>query len=172
VKTQLTEEQLRELVATSASFREMAIRMGMSGQSGQSRKTVTKMVRALGIDTSHFVRPKFKMHWSEVLVLREAGNRQESFRLRRALLECGRLYQCEFCGLGDTWNGKPLTLQVDHKNNNWLDDRSENIRFLCANCHSQTDGYNGRATKSYWQLGSRSHYEKVRKAARASRVVQ
>lgn len=56
-----------------------------------------------------------------------------------SLLEC----QCE-CGLKDTYNGKHLVLQLDHINGVRNDHRLENLRFLCPNCHSQTDTYCGR----------------------------
>lgn len=52
-------------------------------------------------------------------------------------------YQCE-CGLKDTYNGKHLVLQLDHINGIRNDHRLENLRFLCPNCHSQTDTYCGR----------------------------
>lgn len=44
--------------------------------------------------------------------------------------------------------GRSLTLDVDHKNNNWLDDRLENLQFLCPNCHSQKSRNNARVTES------------------------
>lgn len=42
------------------------------------------------------------------------------------------------CGIGNEWNGKPLTLQLDHINGDHSDNRLENLRILCPNCHSQT----------------------------------
>ena len=36
--------------------------------------------------------------------------------------------------------GRSLTLDVDHKNDDWLDDRLENLQFLCPNCYSQKVG--------------------------------
>lgn len=52
-------------------------------------------------------------------------------------------YKCECCGNEGTWNGKPLTLQLEHKNGINNDHRIENLTFLCPNCHAQTPSYGG-----------------------------
>ena len=39
------------------------------------------------------------------------------------------------------WNGRPLVFQVDHRNGNSLDNRPGNARFMCPNCHSQTENF-------------------------------
>ncbi len=51
--------------------------------------------------------------------------------------------QCEECGITE-WLGEPLTMQLHHVNGNGSDNRLENIKFLCANCHSQTDTYGAK----------------------------
>jgi 5-methylcytosine-specific restriction endonuclease McrA len=52
-------------------------------------------------------------------------------------------YNCAKCGL-DTWQGETIVLDLDHINGNNKDNRLENLRYLCPNCHSQTDTYKGR----------------------------
>lgn len=53
--------------------------------------------------------------------------------------------KCDECGLSDSWNDKKLELHLDHINGNNTDFREENLRFLCPNCHSQTDTYCGKS---------------------------
>ena len=50
---------------------------------------------------------------------------------------------CEICGLGPVWNGKELSLELDHTNGNHIDNMAENLRIVCPNCHSQLKNFNG-----------------------------
>lgn len=48
-----------------------------------------------------------------------------------------RGYKCEICGIAE-WQGKKLTLHVDHINGDPGNSHHSNLRLLCPNCHSQT----------------------------------
>lgn len=59
---------------------------------------------------------------------------------------------CSECGLGPKWNGIPLVLQYDHINGVNTDQRIENLRTICPNCHTQTDTFAGKnAQKIDWE---------------------
>lgn len=65
--------------------------------------------------------------------------------IKLRLIASGVPEQCALCGIGPEWNDKPLTLQLDHINGVHNDHRRENLRLLCANCHSQTSTFAGRS---------------------------
>ena len=52
-------------------------------------------------------------------------------------------YKCSCCGISD-WQGKPIKLEIDHEDGNPYNDRPDNLRYICPNCHSQTPTYRGK----------------------------
>lgn len=78
-------------------------------------------------------------------VLVENSTYCDNQALKRRLIEEGLLTdECESCGLPPVWQGKPIILQLEHRNGVRNDNRLENLGVLCPNCHSQTDTYTGR----------------------------
>lgn len=84
----------------------------------------------------------FKRHDHEVFVEDSTYSRCNIKKriIRKNLIE----YKCSLCPTEDMWQGKPLSLHLDHVNGVNNDHRIENLRFLCPNCHSQTETYAGK----------------------------
>jgi hypothetical protein len=127
-------------VETSSTYQEVAEKTGLN------RKTVSLIIRENDINVSHFQRGRYRPTTPEHILVKHDRCRNngivKSLILREKLIE----YVCE-CGQEPEWNGKPLTLQLDHINGDYQDDRLENLRFLCPNCHTQTDTFCGAKTK-------------------------
>ncbi len=85
----------------------------------------------------------FGMPIAELLANPKRNRKHVKMRFMRAgLLQDS----CQSSGLAD-WRGKPLTMHLDHINGRRDDNRLENLRMLCPNCHSQTPTYGGRNLK-------------------------
>lgn len=54
-------------------------------------------------------------------------------------------YKCSVCGISE-YNGKPITLECDHIDGHHWNNKVENLRLICPNCHSQTDTYKAKNT--------------------------
>lgn len=138
-------EELRAVVDVSASVAEVLRRLGRANNGGQ-RAMLGKWIAEDGLDTAHFLgqahqrgKPGTNAKRPEaVLVRHEGGHRIATERLRRALREVGVPERCARCGVGPEWRGKPMTLEIDHVDGDWRDNRRENLRLLCPNCHAIT----------------------------------
>ncbi|MFI1336721.1 HNH endonuclease signature motif containing protein [Streptomyces sp. NPDC020845] len=148
----IPEEALREAVLGATSFAEVMRLLGLRVDYTNHRR-VRQQATQLGLDTSHFTRKtwgttpakKPKSLADEVLQMLPQGSpRANRRRLHHALQEVGVPYSCVSCGNAGTWLGKPITLQIDHANGDWLDNRRENLRYLCPNCHAIADTWCGR----------------------------
>ena len=85
-----------------------------------------------------------ELRWSIDQLLREAKDLKN---IKGRLLAEGLLEnQCSECGLTE-WRGKPLSIQLDHINGINTDNRLENLRMLCPNCHTQTETFGARNQK-------------------------
>lgn len=177
-----TKEILEEATKNSKSIMGVLRYLGLSEASGSMHAHISSRIKEFKIDTTHFTGLKTncgpghkggprKLQANQILVRRDRGRRQDTHRLKRALLEIGRKYKCAKCGLGPKWENETLTLQIEHKNGNNLDDRKENLEFLCPNCHSQTPHYGiiknkrpenkcKRCGKTIWQYSKTNYCHK------------
>ncbi|MGW1886578.1 HNH endonuclease [Streptomyces sp. NPDC001970] len=141
-----TTEELRQAVADSLSIL-ATLRYLDRPDNGRQRALLRTWTDEDGIDTSHFLGqahlrgkpgPTPVRRAEDVLVKHYDERRTRTVTLRRALKEVGVPEQCAGCGTGPVWHGRPMTLEIDHINGDWSDDRAENLRLLCPNCHATT----------------------------------
>ena len=143
-----TDEALAAAVADSHSYAGVLRTLGVP-MAGGSHAHLARRIRAAALDTSHFTGQAHRrgrrgpdaggFSPEQVLIIRPAGSRrQDAHRLRAAMIASGVREECAVCGCDGTWLGKALRLVVDHIGGDWLDNRLENLRFLCPNCHAQT----------------------------------
>ena len=145
-----TEEEFVIAVKTSTSIRQVLNKLGLKEAGGNYSITKTR-IKNLGLDTSHFKGQAWNKGKTlgprkpvEELLVIDRKHPYQSFKLKNRLLQEGiKIHQCDCCGITE-WQGKPAPLELDHINGINYDNRLENLRLLCPNCHAQTDTYRGR----------------------------
>ncbi|KJK36768.1 HNH endonuclease [Streptomyces variegatus] len=151
-----TKKVLQAAASASSSVNDVLRRLGLELVGGHHTH-ISRRIKAYGIDTSHFVpsvrtekmRHNQRRRTAEEILIEDTSThprRVPSARLKRAMRELGIEERCAMCGIGAAWLGEPMPLEVDHIDGNWRNNRVENVRFLCPNCHSTTDSYRGRGT--------------------------
>ena len=146
----LSDEQFVELLKKSSTISEVLFKLGytVKGNSwGYSQ--VKRRMDDLNLDYSIFKGKSSVIKTSRLNnvkkedILKENCKHQRTV-LRRYVIKNNLIpYKCAICGCTE-WQGKTLSLELDHINGINNDNRLENLRFLCPNCHSQTSTYGSR----------------------------
>ncbi|MFF8383188.1 HNH endonuclease [Streptomyces kanasensis] len=141
-----TPDEVRAAVADAVSVAEVLRRLDRPDGSAQ-RAALRRWLAEDGLSTDHLLgqahgrgRPGTTpaLRPEEILVRHRGDRRTRTHLLRRALRDVGVPEECAGCGVGPQWLGRPMTLEVDHVNGDRSDDRRENLRLLCPNCHAST----------------------------------
>ena len=133
-----TTDELTDIVNNSYSLREVIYKLGYSTGSGSNNATLKKRLEKDGIDTSHFSHTKGTKRCPENIFIKDSSATQKV--LRDYFFKGNYVpYKCSICGLEPIWQGKTLTLILDHINGHNKDDRLENLRWVCPNCNQQLD---------------------------------
>lgn len=147
-----TEQQVRDAVANSPSLTAALRCLGLRPAGGNHR-TLRKLIVEFGISTDHFEpiwtlrgpRRVTAIPLEDVLVENSSYSRG---KLKERLYEAGlRQRLCEMCGQGEAWNGRQMSLILDHVNGVATDNRLVNLRIVCPNCAATLDTHCGRKNR-------------------------
>lgn len=139
----LTDGEFIDLVKSSLNISEVLFKLGYTANSwGYSQ--IKQRMTDLNLT---FRRKSVESKKVDKGLLFCKGSKHNRSTLRRTIIREELLpYKCAICGIME-WNGKTLSLELDHINGENNDNRIENLRFLCPNCHSQTTTYGSRNQK-------------------------
>jgi 5-methylcytosine-specific restriction endonuclease McrA len=131
-----TRDQLLNAVKGSQSMADVVRKLNLN-KSSNTYATLRKEFEHHKIVTQFKKRNRGTTPYSIEKIFCENSTYDRTTLRNRIIKEQILKYQCSECGIID-WNGQKLSLQLDHINGISNDNRIENLRFLCPNCHSQT----------------------------------
>lgn len=147
LKEYYEKDNLLENIKISYTYTECIKNIGLTISPGNF-DTLKKYIKLYDIDISHFhtthtssmnkyVVNKIKIPMCEILV---TNSTYKSSNLKRRLYKEGfKTPICEMCGQDEIWNGKKMSLILDHINGVNDDNRLINLRILCPNCNATLD---------------------------------
>lgn len=146
-------DTLQKAVVGAKSKKDVLINLGLRAAGG-NYANLDEWAKRHGIelpvsvpDATRTLAARMANRTPDCEVFVEDSTFNSSGSIKQRLRERGYPQQCAICGQGDEWNGKPLVLQLDHINGRNSDNRIENLRLLCPNCHAQTFSFRGYNTK-------------------------
>jgi len=149
-----TELQLKKAVKESTSIRQVIQRLGLK-PAGGNYSQIKKFLDLYKVDTSHFKGKAWNKGMRGIGIYRTSledvlkkNSYYQSYKLKKRLIAKGlKKAKCEICGWAEYSIDGRLPLELDHINGDNSDNRLENLRVLCPNCHSLQSTHRGRNRK-------------------------
>jgi hypothetical protein len=153
-------QELTIATKTSISYAEVLKKLGLK-QSGSMQSRVKNEIKNLGLDISHFTGQswcrgknsyqdkRIRKKYTEEFIFKENSEVSNKVVKNRLMSNPSFEHKCELCSIKNWYDPfetkiKPVNLELDHINGNERDNRKENLRLICSNCHSFTPTYKGR----------------------------
>ena len=144
-----SKEALEEIVQQSYCYRDVLKKIGYYTVTGNANDALKKKIAQYNIDISHFTYQKGIVRTQENVFCNNSTATQAVLRRwyrKGAYSE----YICSICGQIPEWQGKELTLILDHIDGNHTNNVLTNLRWVCPNCNQQleTTGFKKMRTKT------------------------
>lgn len=142
----ISDDDFKIMVKSSNTYADVLRACGYTNMG--NTKIVKKRIKLLELDVTHIANYKpvigSKIALEDILV--EQSTYNSTLLKQRLIDEYNWVYECSECKI-TKWNHKPITFDLDHINGIHSDNRIENLRLLCPNCHSQTSTYKSKFKK-------------------------
>lgn len=151
VLKRISDSNFTQIVAASRNYSDICRKLGLRVQ-GSNFRVLKRKILCLNISISHFsVGCPVGLRSNPLNKILVENSDYQSSLLRKRLLREGLLKNvCLKCGNNGEWMGEKITLQLDHINGDRRDNRLENLRILCPNCHTQTKTHSGKRLKKIY----------------------
>jgi len=153
-KRSWSDEDLKKAVRSSKSIRSVLIKLGLVPAGGNYRH-VSASIKVLDLDIGHFTgmgwRKDKKFDFiprKKLIDILKKNSDFQSFKLKKRLFMAGlKKPKCEFCDWAEVSKDGRIPVELDHINGDRYDNRIENLRILCPNCHSLQPTHRGKNQK-------------------------
>lgn len=155
-KRRWTTEDLRKAVLTSTSVRQVISKLNLV-EAGGNYEQVSKYIKLYNIDCSHFtgyawnkgMRREYYYPQIPLYRILVKHSTYQSHQLKNRLFRDKlKSRECEECGWSKMSTDGRIPVELDHINGDRHDNRIENLRILCPNCHSLKPTHRGRNKKA------------------------
>lgn len=144
MRKRYNKEDFEIYLKDSKSVRDLIIKVGITPHGGAVAYYKNKL-KEWNLDTSHFLGQRWALGISSTNKKKSEerlvkGKFVRGSILKRVLLELNVKEECSICKI-DKWQNKKINLEIDHIDGDNTNNLKENLRFICPNCHSQTETY-------------------------------
>lgn len=157
-----SKDELSYIINSATSMREVLDKLGYKTPNGRNHIVVKKRIDKFGISCEHFRKVSKSKRTKENVFCNNSTASQATLRRWYSKISDDNL--CEICGQTKIWNGKNLTMILDHIDGDNHNNQFFNLRWVCPNCNSQLPTFAGRnliGRNDYTPMSYRKKMKKI-----------